>query len=190
MRTFAEFQHHIQLHRERVVILGLALAKNQFPGLNLRPLEAFLYLHDHSKTLNSRDELALHSYTHTLTPSQRLFEFYGKIPESEMEHVKLIEVVNDINTIDTRVCARFFEMNPGLSRGTQDDFYTIEKVADLVDRSLDPVAAEEFGHPMILASEYVQDPYMSLLSIWLEKNYLQITKNLTFEKTLRYKMAE
>lgn len=190
MRTFAEFQHHIHLHRERVVKLGLALAKNQFPGLSLRPLEAFLYLHDHSKTLNSRDELARHLYTHASTPSQRLFEFYGKIPENDLEQVKLIEVVNDINNIDTRVSAQFFQFNPDLSKGTQDDFYTIEKVADLVDRSLDPVAAEEFGHPMVLASEYVQDPYMSLLSMWLEKNYLQITKNLTFATTLRYKMAE
>ncbi len=92
----------------------------------------------------------------------------------------LVDIVTDINSIDKKVGEDFFANHSRLSWGVQEDFYTIERVADLVDRSLDPIAAEEFGHSMLLASEYVDDPYMSQLSLWLEGHYPQITKNLSF----------
>lgn len=190
MRTFQEFQHHIQLHRERVVKLGLALAKSHYPGLNLQYLSSFLWLHDHSKTLTNPLVLEKFEYNHIKYPAERLFEFYGRTPKDQKETLQLIDVVNDINAIDEEVCVQFFQGHPQLSWGTQDDFYTIEKVADLVDRSLDPMAAEEFGHPMILASSFVQDTYLASLSMWLESHYSQITKELSFSENLCYKLAE
>lgn len=190
MRTFKEFQHHIELHRERVSKLGLALAKIHYSGLNLKTLESFLALHDHSKTLMDFQRLQKYDYKHSLFPAERLFRFYGKTPTNNQETLQLIDVINDINAIDEDVCVEFFKMHPELPWGTQETFYTIEKVADLVDRSLDPIAAEEFGHPMVLASEFVQDPYMAMLSMWLETHYHQITKDLSFSKQLCYKIAE
>ena len=180
MRTFLEFQHHIELHRERVLKLGLALAKTQFPRLRHQHLKDFLHLHDHSKTITAKDLLPKFDYSHRELPVHRLFQFYGKTPQTEQDWQKLVDIINDINNIDKQVCEQFFLMRPTLSWGVQEDFYTIEKVADLVDRSLDPMAAEEFGHPMLLASEYIEDPYMSQLSLWLESHYHQITKNLSF----------
>lgn len=180
MRTFLEFQHHIELHRNRVTKLGMALAQHQFPGLNSRVLGEFLDLHDHSKIITSRNELPRFDYTHRELPVQRLYGFYGRKPKTEYEMQNLIDIINDINGIDKKVCADFFTKHSQLSWGVQEDFYTIERVADLVDRSLDPMAAEEFGHPMLLASEYIDDPYMSQLSLWLESHYHQITKNLSF----------
>lgn len=189
MRTFKEFQHHIDLHRERVVKLGLALAKTHYPSLDMATLESFLWLHDKSKTLTNYQALKRYHYDHASFPVERLFEFYGRTPKTQEETLKLIDVVNDINAIDEEVCVEFFRLHQELSWGIQDAFYTIEKVADLVDRSLDPVAAEEFGHPMILASEFVQDPYMATLSMWLETHYHQITKDLSFSKEMCYKLA-
>jgi hypothetical protein len=180
LRTFLEFQHHIRLHRERVVTLGLALAKAQYPGLNRQLLREFLWRHDHSKTIDSHSHLPQFQYSHHKLPAERLFDLYGKTPKNEIDIQKLIDVINDINAIDRKVCSDYFIGLPQLSSGTQEDFYTVEKVADLVDRSLDPMAAEEFGHPMLLASEYIQDPYMVTLSLWLESHYHQITKDLSF----------
>jgi hypothetical protein len=190
VRTFSEFQHHIQLHRERVVKLGIALAKSHFPHLNLRQVETFLWLHDHSKTLNTAAKLKAFNYEHPQMPAHRLFEFYGRTPETQADTLKLISIVNDINAIDEEVSSNFFKLNRDLSWGTQDDFFTIEKVADLVDRSLDPMAAEEFGHPMILASSYVQDAYLATLSMWLESQFEQITKDLRFSSELCYSLAK
>lgn len=180
MRTFLEFQQHIELHRERVVKLGITLAKEQFPRLHTPTLEKFLWLHDHSKTIMSHKPLEEFKYTHSQLPVERLFYFYGRVPHNENELQKLIDVINDINAIDKKVCEDFFVKNKHLSWGVQEDFYTVEKIADLVDRSLDPMAAEEFGHPMLLASEFIEDPYMSKLSLWLESHYHKVTKNLSF----------
>lgn len=190
MRTFAEFQHHIQLHQKRVVKLGLALAQAHFPRLNTPLLEPFLTLHDHSKTLTAPEALAQFAYGHPEAPARRLFEFYGWNPLDDSDTRRLLQTVNDINAIDDEVRLEFFKQHPEISWGTQDDFYTIERVADLVDRSLDPIAAEEFGHPMVLASDFVQDPYIASLAMWLEKHYREFTKNLSFPGEACYKLAE
>ena len=179
MRTFLEFQHHIELHRERVLKLGMNLAKAHFPALDTRVLLEFLHLHDFSKTISSQNQLPQFKYRHRELPVNRLFHFYGKSPKNETESQALIDIINDINSIDHKVCENFFAKYKHLSWGVQEDFYTIERVADLVDRSLDPIAAEEFGHPMLLASEYIDDPYMARLSLWLEGHYHQIT-NLAY----------
>ncbi|MBS1971273.1 MAG: hypothetical protein JSU04_13270 [Bdellovibrionales bacterium] len=180
MRTFLEFQHHIELHRERVIKLGLTLAQHQFPRLHRGILADFLALHDFSKTIVSRSQLPQFNYSHRDLPVQRLYTFYGRTPKTESEMQRLMDIITDINDIDKKVGEDFFAKHPQLSWGVQEDFYTIERVADLVDRSLDPMAAEEFGHSMLLASEYIDDPYMSRLSLWLESHYPQITKNLSF----------
>lgn len=180
MRTLQEFQRHIELHRARVVVLGLRLAKTQYPGIDLSCLEKFLRLHDYSKTILHHHELSKFRYKHRQLPVERLFEFYGLTPKSETETQKLMNTINDINAIDRKTAEDFFKDHSQLTWATQEDFYTIEKVADLVDRSLDPMAAEEFGYPMVLASEYIQDPFMAGHSLWLESRYLQITKNLSF----------
>lgn len=180
MRSFSEFQRHIHLHRQRVVQLGLTLAKYHFRGLRPNDLESFLNLHDHSKTLTNPQILNWFNYKNPRSPAERLFEFYGRSPKTFQETLRLNEVIQEINSIDEKVSLHFFMENTQLSWGTQDDFFVIEKVADLVDRSLDPMAAEEFGHKMVLASDYVRDPYLSHLSMWLESRYHEITKDLIF----------
>lgn len=183
MKTLADFRFHIQLHRKRVVRLGLALARHHFPEIHPLALESFLWLHDRSKTLQTPQQLSGYGYTHPQLPAERLFQFYGVGHRSSEQTQELRQIVQDINIVDEKIAGRYFTASGAVNSETTSIFYNIEKVADLVDRSLDPIAAEEFGHPMILASEYIQDPYLSKMSLWLEDQYGKLTENLSFPTT-------
>jgi hypothetical protein len=182
LKTLTEFQNHIILHRKRVVRLGLALAQEHYPGLEAQALGSFLRLHDLSKTLKSEEKLQQYGYNHPKLPVERLFSFYGINHRSHEQLHELREIILDINTVDEKVAQHYFSSFLKGDEATMEAFFQIERVADLVDRSLDPVAAEEFGHPMILASDYIQDFKLSQLSLWLEKKYLHLTKNLSFQQ--------
>lgn len=180
MKTQTEFTRHINLHRLRVLRLGLELGKSHYEGLPLSDLEKFLKLHDLSKTLQSKTLLAEFGYTHVRFPVDRLFQFFGIKNPSNSQAKQLRELVSDINTVDENIARRFFEVAKGIDAKTQTAFYEIERVADLVDRSLDPVAAEEFGHPMVPASEFIQESHLVGFSRWLENLYPEFTKNLSY----------
>jgi hypothetical protein len=186
LKKISDFKAHIQLHRSRVVRLGMALAETQFPEINPQILQSFLKIHDYSKTLDSQPQLKSFGYAHERAPIERLFDFYGQTSKTTEQNRQLVEVIRDINSIDDQIGRQFLQPLR-LDAGVLQSIYNIEKVADLVDRSLDPLAKEEFGHHMILASEYLQDPRMSSLSMWLEERYLQITDDLSF---LSYQKAE
>jgi hypothetical protein len=191
LKSLADFKHHIQLHRQRVVKLGMTLAAEYYTELDLIAVERFLKLHDRSKILNSPAQLRIFGYHHPERPMQRLFEFFGQQERSALQSQQLQQVVNDINDLDLAISKRFFAAS-FFNASEMDRFYQIEKVADLVDRSLDPVAAEEFGHPMILASEYIRDPNLAKLSLWLESRYFKVTEGLFYplaEKVLVSKQA-
>jgi hypothetical protein len=115
---------------------------------------------------------------------ERLFQFYGKSKKSPDQNQQLADLIQDINSIDDQVGKDYFQYSK-LDEQTVTSLYTIEKIADLVDRSLDPMAREEFGHEMVLASEYFQDSYLSPLSKWLEQNYRQITMDLNYSEALK-----
>ncbi|WP_413287763.1 hypothetical protein [Bdellovibrio sp. HCB337] len=158
-----DFQQHIELHRERVVVLGMTLAASHFPNVSKKDLKDFLRLHDSSKTM--RNSLP------------RLFEFYGKPPANEEARARLMSTVSDINAIDHSIAEKFFNERH-LSPEMVEALYTIEKVADLVDRSLDPVAAEEFGRKLSPASQFFKEQELRDLSLWLESRYLNIVPHL------------
>jgi hypothetical protein len=186
LRNLADFRAHIELHRARVLRLGLILGQAKFPEMNLSHLESFLKLHDHSKIISSPGDLQELGYRHERPPFERLFDFYGQTTKTETQNFELLSVISDINSIDDQIGRKFLKML-NLDVSGLLAMYKIEKVADLVDRSLDPLAKEEFGHHMILASEYLQDPHMSALSVWLEGHYDDITQDLSF---LSYRKAE
>ncbi len=136
----SDFHRHIELHRERVFQLGMTLGREKFPELNGEKLEQFLRLHDASKTMTSALSLEKYNYQNQISPLARLFSFYGKAHESEESKILLRGTVNDINAIDQHVAHDFFANHPDISHESAQKFYLIEKIADLVDRSLDPVA--------------------------------------------------
>lgn len=175
----ADFERHIALHRQRVVILGLTLAKEHFPSLDLRRLEQYLSLHDLSKTSLAESTRASLGDLDNRKPSERLFEFYGKANLNESERQELRNLVSHINRIDFTVSSQFFSQDPKTNPEAQE-FRQIEQIADLVDRSFDPIAAEEFGRPMKPASEFLEDPEMRRLSAWLEQRYPETTTHLQY----------
>jgi hypothetical protein len=177
--TLPEFKHHIQLHRQRVLKLGMMLGAEHFPALNPNDLERFLRLHDRSKVLRSTAQLRIFGYNHPQIPLDRLHAFFGKRQRTPEEAHQLRQVIDDINNVDLAISKRFFETLP-IPPSTISEFYQVEKVADLVDRSLDPIAAEEFGHPMILASEFIGDSRLAKMSLWLESRYFEVTAGLFF----------
>lgn len=158
-----DFQQHIELHRARVVQLGMALAESHFPEISQKDLKEFLKLHDSSKT--------------TKEALPRLYQFYGKPPNSEAERERLKEIVIYINAIDQKVAEKYFKEKT-LSLDMIETFYIIEKVADLVDRSMDPVAAEEFGRKLVPASQFLKEAELIRLSQWLEQRYEKVTSHL------------
>jgi hypothetical protein len=174
----ADFHRHIELHRERVVQLGLCLAQAKFPDLTLADIESFLRLHDSSKTMTSPMSLQRYQYENEVSPVHRLFGFYGKPNDSEEERIQLKNTVSDINELDQRVANEFFSERPDLSHETVQKYFLIERIADVVDRSLDPVASEEFHQKLTPASQFFQSTDKVELSHWLEERYHMITEGL------------
>ncbi|RYZ88832.1 MAG: hypothetical protein EOP06_10285, partial [Proteobacteria bacterium] len=153
MRQLADFKFHIDLHRHRVVRLGLSLAKAKFPNIRIHVLEGFLRLHDSSKAMTQNEQLAPFGYSSSRPPIERLFDYFGYAKISEEQKRGLFTVITDINSIDDQI-GKSFLGNFNLSAREIQQMYDIEKVADLVDRSMDPLAEEEFGHHLVLASKY------------------------------------
>ncbi|HWU44529.1 MAG TPA: hypothetical protein VN132_13855, partial [Bdellovibrio sp.] len=161
MNSLEDFQAHVELHRERVVRLGMALAKEKFPEIDMVALEAFLRQHDLSKTIrrNAND----------------LYLFYGR----DGKGPEFNSIRNRINEFDQIVRNNFFAHHSEISASHQEIFYLVEHVADLVDRGIDPVAAEEFGHKLSPASRFLKDQRFAGFAKWLENSYNIITQDLS-----------
>ena len=181
-----DFHRHIELHRERVFQLGMTLGMEKFKDLPLDKLEKFLRLHDASKTMTSKHALEQYNYQNHTSPLVRLFSFYGRAHDTEESSLLLRGAVNDINSIDYQVALEFFAHHIDLSAETVKTFYMIEKVADLVDRSLDPVASEEFHQKLTPASQFIRDLKGAELSLWLEDRYSMITRDLHMPRIDEY----
>lgn len=162
----SDFQLHIQLHRRRVVLLGSYLAKQEFPEISAELAENFLLLHDTSKTLKQ-----------TITS---LYAFYGKNNLDADQLADLKKTITFLNSIDTAYADSFFDTYQ-LSSLEREQLLLIEKIADLVDRSMDPVAEEEFGRKMKLASEFIQDANQNTLAKLLESKYKDLIRDYSMK---------
>lgn len=181
VENFNDFRFHIHLHRERVVQLGLALAEQQSPQLAQDVVLHFLSLHDFAKTDLPVEAFNRYGYNHAEAPVVRLFRFFGVNPTDPQQRQELTKVIDDINTIDDRVAEEFTGAR-SLSLEEASRLRNIERVADLVDRSNDPIATQEFGRKFIPASEYLTDPKLIAMAQWLEPRYALITHQHQFKR--------
>lgn len=177
--TYQEFRVHVQKHRERVRLLGIDLALRYYPHLDTDLVSRYLSVHDISKLMTSEERLRELGYVGDRNPSERLFEFYGQQdlpPEKIYEREK---VINLINNIDHEYVERFFsgyEKDKGrLGEDLKKELLEIERIADLVDRGMNPVSAEEFSRKMIKASDWVSTEKEREMAKYLELNYRNIT---------------
>ena len=172
--SVGDFQHHIAHHRQRVIHLGLHLAENYFPDVSRDVLSSFLALHDYSKTNLPQAVLERAGWQQNIQPFERLYDYFGKnIPAQEIEFKNIIKAINEI---DKLVAADFFIQHKKVSDREMSMIYKIEKVADLVDRSKDPLASKEFGRPMKLASSYLSEKEQIHYAQFLEDNYFEIVQ--------------
>jgi len=157
-----------------VTELGLALYQlypERYQEIPLDLIVGFLKLHDQSKLRESS--------------SRALYSVYGQnqkfadlLTQSQMQ-----ETIQRLNEYDQEA-ARLFFQSTGISTDQARLLLEIEKIADLVDRGMDPVAHEDFEgggkYKMKLGSEYIKDDFGSRAAARLEKSYDHITQKYSF----------
>jgi len=153
VEDIVDFHRHTLTHAKRVQLLGIKLRDKFFLELDRQLLHDFLALHDNSK---------LHGAAQPNSILHRLFAFYGK-NASDLQGPELLayqQLSQEIAEKDKLTASVFI-----LSRVSLDDpnyslivkvLLLIERLADAVDRSKDPTAAEEFGRPMRPVKEVLQ----------------------------------
>lgn len=168
--NISDFEIHIEAHIERVGFLGKALYEEypeRYAELDADLLEQFLRVHDQAK----REQNIM----------EGLFEFYA-IPKEQMtewQEQQMQRQIDELNGEDDLVVYQFFETHnlirsDGRPEHRAELYQEIATISDLVDRGLDPVAAEEFARRMKPASEFLEGKQRSL-AVFLEQNYWQIT---------------
>lgn len=172
VESVEEFYEHTQKHRARVKALGLELFRSHpqlFEGLSESQVERVLEAHDQAKVRAT-----------VKAPNGRPFyqvlynEGFGKKLDRN--------IVDALNANDKQIMEVAEEVN-GIHKSAelQAKMERIEKIADLVDRGMSPVSAEEFGRSMDKASEFLKSPEDRALAIELEKKYLTVTKDLQYK---------
>ncbi len=153
VQSEADLRIHFEAHIGRVKLLGIALFERnreryEGAGINVQMVKDFLAVHDQAKL---DDTPLFRAKFHDLATSPddlkpiltRLWEVYAT---SDLKRIK--PVVDYLNRADDRVAAEFFsklkipEPHKSIVVALLKE---IERVADRVDRNLDPVAGEEFG---------------------------------------------
>ena len=153
VRSEEELGVHFEAHIKRVRMLGRALfARNRnvylAQGLDESQVLEFLSLHDQAKWDNSPEFRSLYHdepthFEDSRSFLARLWDVYGT---SDLPRIK--PIVEALNRADERVAERYFaglQIPESRKSRVIALLKQIERVADRVDRNLDPVAAEEFG---------------------------------------------
>lgn len=165
--SVTDFRRHIHLHKSRVTALSLALYDAGFARygtLRRDTLERYLWLHDQAK-LSGKFFF-------------RLYKHYGENLQNS-QNKDLQNLIRDVNQFDSEINRVFIADTP-----TNVFLLTeIVRIADLVDRGLDPVAAEEFGRSLKPASEFLKPIVEVELARFLESRYTQIVSGLEFKKS-------
>lgn len=179
-----DFYRHTSLHRKRVKALGMELLRQNpevFSGVRPEQLRIALDAHDMGKISPNAKYVDGRPFYKVLFQ-----EGYGKQINRD--------VVNQLNNHDQRYMQEAFK-KAGLAKSpdhtsahrarVQDirhKIARIEKIADLVDRGMSPVAQEEFGRPMQRAGVFLDNPQDRQLARSLETNYQNIIDGLEYKR--------
>lgn len=196
VRSLDEFRVHVQLHRERVIYLGLEahrLWPDTFGRVSESLVREFLRLHDLSKVDNSPSFRAKFWLPDTLSEIsfiERIYRYYGKDFKSlpEEQKVDFLRTISDLNYSDFRVAKDFFlqhglwDLEKNMPSGAGSLLLRIEKIADVVDRNGDPVAREELGVKRLrpLRAQF-DHPIDFQIAVELKKNHRSLAKGLFYQ---------
>lgn len=163
-----DFRAHLESHIQRVKVLALAAQASYpqaFSQVRRQDLDSFLDLHDAAKL-------------ETGTFFQLVKSFGQPLPMGS-------DLVNFLNQEDWRIRYKYFEKHGFIYADGQlsteaQEMLRLERLADLTDRGLDPVASREFGRPMLPASEFMTSPENQMMARDLERRYWDLTDGLDY----------
>lgn len=189
-----DYRIHMAAHRQRLIVLGKELKRNfpeRFSNVSEQNIGDWLALHDQSK-VNLHPEFLDHF--HQQNPEDqiatRLYQqLYGRPISSlpEEEKIEAIALINELNKMDSEIAARMARWlhlidNNGNESPALQELRYIEKIADIVDRELDPIAAEEFGKKPWPAEEaFPGDLAAAQMISHLRLNYIRLTTGLSYK---------
>ena len=175
---------HMHAHIDRTLALSEYLFEHHaaafgFDSADRNLVKDLIHLHDQSKVNSSKlfQQKFYRPQPDSRTIPERLFEVYGRQDLLSQRNA----VVRDLNAIDQRVAQVYFERKgllgaDGEPNAKARSLLRFEKIVDLVDRGMDPVAREEFGRPLLRASEYLTDATDRKLAAQLEAYYSLLTR--------------
>ncbi|MBL6991983.1 MAG: hypothetical protein ISR65_19525 [Bacteriovoracaceae bacterium] len=192
IRTYDEYRLHNFTHIVRVTRLGKFLLKaepEKFREVDPKILEEFLLLHNQSKINQSPEFIKQHGLQSVESMSSRLYLNFSLDFNTLSDGLKREgkEFVDQLNQIDREVAIAFFRKKGLLGKDelVEDNplvqlYLAIEKVADAVDGSKDPVFEEEYGRKMSPAHLYLlktnPDPSIAMHAAVLDINYDDIIR--------------
>lgn len=172
--SLVDFEHHVAHHRQRVLQLGKFLADSYFPQVSGELLSSFLSLHDFSKTMIPSEVLERVGWLSSSQPFENLYNYFGKATGPLETEVEFKSLLQSLNEIDNLIAHDFFSQKINLESSEISLICKIERVADLVDRYMDPLATIEFGRPMQPASLYLDDLELVGFAKFLELHYFEV----------------
>lgn len=163
-----DYRAHLESHIQRVKVLALAAQASYpqaFSHVRRQDLDAFLDLHDAAKLKTSTFFQLVKSFGHPLPAGS--------------------ELVNFLNQEDWRIRYTYFEKHGLVYADGQlsieaQEMLGLERLADLTDRGMDPVANREFGRLMLPASEFMSSVENQMMARDLEKRYWDLTDGLDY----------
>lgn len=193
----ADLRVHFQSHLQRVVRLALHLLKSKpdhFPGVSESLALELLTLHDAAKLDHSpsfRQRFWGETVKSDQSFMQRLFHIYGKGYEYVAENREARATIDQLNATDRQVSQEFFRskglLTPdGSPTPVAQALLRLERIADVVDRNLDPVALEEFGlTERRLISDFLKNPEDLELSRPIAEGYAELVRGARFVDAAR-----
>ena len=185
VKNIEDLKQHFDCHRQRLMVLAQALViqyPEHFKELkNTNLLQEFLHLHDAAKFSHLED----------------LFMYYNTRPlfSNVYEAEKFKSLVARVNAQDELVRLNFFKLKALCGENSTEYnkqaklLIEIERLVDMVDRGLDPVAIEEFAREMRPASEmFAIDSKDYIMAKYLEQEYHNLVGHLSFDSYLSSKV--
>lgn len=149
LRSISNYGEHVKNHREQMKVIALKIYdenKHLFPNVSREKLIKFLDVHDEAK----------------MDPELRksLYAITGRGKMNSKEKI----VVDAVNKRDLEVRHRFFNEEKMYKRSGEmtveaKQMLDLERMGDLIHRTVDPGASIEFGYAMVKASVYLKKEY-------------------------------
>lgn len=158
---YNDFYEEAKEHCRRVVILGMRARALMNSSLSASLVEEYLLIHDLGKFQEDAKILRL------------LFEYYGRGNLTNIELADLNSIIVILSENESWNALEY-QRDKKLTEEEFKELLVIERIADCVDRGLNPRARYEFGREMRLGSEILTDNEHKAVAVLLEAEYASL----------------